>query len=174
MRRAFTLIEMMVSITIFSLVVLLLYRSYASLERSNAKYHQKERYIEHLFRIKRMFYLDFSLVLDENLSVLPQQNGRDVVLLQTSNSLHDRIDPYVAYVVKNETLYRIESLQPLKSYPFGADVGGDVDEVAKVRRFRVYKALKKENNATRSLFLIDCVTREGEHILYKIAALNQY
>lgn len=170
-RAGFTLIEMMVAIAIFALIVIFLYKSYNTLRVSNQKYTKISQEMERLWHIKKMLYLDFALVID-NVRILHQQRNEDVVLLQTSNSIHNRINPYVAYVVKEGTLYRIESLQKL-TYPFGADTTGDVDAITPIKRFRVYKALKKEYGAVVTYYLLDIVRENGEKILYKIRRLNQ-
>ncbi len=173
MRKAFTLIEMMIAIVIFSVMVIFLYRSYGSLERSNAKYEKIEKGMERFFKVKKTLFLDFSLAVENNITILNQDRNEDVVFVHTSNSLHNRFDPYVAYVVKEGVLYRIESLRPFREYPFGADTFGDVDKVASIKRFRVYKALKKENGNIVTLYLIDAVLKNGKKILYKVRRLNQ-
>ena len=172
MRRAFTLIEMMIAIVIFSLIVLFLYKSYDALRQSNQKYTTMTKEIRRLWRIKKMLYLDFALLIKSDVSVLNQERNEDVVLLQTSNSLHNRFYPYVAYVVKEGTLYRLESLRKL-SYPFDAQTTADVDEIAKVTRFRIYKALKKENETAAAYYLIDIKLADGRRILYKVRAFNE-
>ncbi len=171
-RGAFTLIEMMIAITIFALIVVFLYKSYDSLKRSNEKYTKITNQMQRNWRIKKMFFLDFSLIIKSDISVLNQEKNEDVVILQTSNSIHNRTNPYVAYVVKDGVLYRLESLQKL-TYPFGADVVGDVDEIGKVKRFRIYKALKKEEQHAVTYYLIDVKFANDERILYKVRALNE-
>ena len=173
MKKGFTLIEMMIAITIFSVLVIFLYRSYNSLERSNAKYEKIEQEMNRFFKVKKALFLDFSLAVENNITILNQERNEDVVFLHTSNSLHDRFDPYVAYVVKEGVLYRIESLRPFGEYPFGVDTFGDVDRVAPVKRFRVYRALKKDNDNITTLYLIDAVLQNGKKILYKVRRLNQ-
>ncbi|SFV54029.1 hypothetical protein MNB_SM-7-1002 [hydrothermal vent metagenome] len=171
-RGAFTLIEMMVAIVIFSLIVISLYKSYDALKESNQKYSKITEEMEHLWRIKRVLYLDFALTLKSNVKVLNQERNRDIVLLQTSNSIHNRFNPFVAYVVKNGVLYRLESLYKLH-YPFDTQTVADVDRIGKVKRFRIYKALKKEGQRVISYYLIDILFSDKTKILYKIRALNE-
>ncbi len=173
MRRAgFTLIEMMIAIVIFSLIVVFLYKSYDALKQSNQKYTAITKEMQHMWRIKRMLYLDFALSFKSGVSVLNQEKNEDVVLLQTSNSLHSRFYPYVAYVVKDGVLYRMESLRKL-SYPFDAETDADVDKIAEIKRFRIYKALKKEGSNIEAYYLLDIKFASGERILYKVRALNE-
>ena len=174
MRRGFTLIEMMIAITIFSIVIIFLYQSYDSLQRSNAKYEQERKKMERLFRLKRLLFLDFTLMISKKPDILNQDQESDVLFLQTSNSIHGRINPYVAYFVKDGELFRIESLRPFREYPLAADVVGDVDVLAKAKRFRIYYALKKSTKeSVQGLFLVDLKTKEEERVLYKVPAFNQ-
>ena len=173
MKKGFTLIEMMVAIAIFSLVVIMLYRSYDSLQKNSSKYREKQEKMQRLWRLKKTIFLDFSLVLNGEAAVLHQDRNRDILYLHTSNSVHDRINPYVAYVFKGERLYRLESLHDYGPYPFGSDIDADVDMIAKIKKFRIYKALAKQNKQIVTYFLVDISLQSGEEILYKIKALNQ-
>jgi prepilin-type N-terminal cleavage/methylation domain-containing protein len=173
MRKGFTLIEMMVAISIFALIIVFLYQSYASLNASNQKLQQTTKALEHFGKIKRTIFLDFALALNDKVTVIHQDREHDVVFLATSNSVHHRFHPNVAYIVKEGALYRMESLKPFVTYPLESDRIGDVDFLAKVNRFRVYKALKKDTNNTKTLFLVDVVFEDAKRILYKIPALNQ-
>ena len=172
MRRAFTLIEMMIAIVIFSLIVLFLYKSYDALRQSNKKYITVAKEMEKMWRIKKMLYLDFTLLIQSDVKVFNKKRSEDVVLLQTSNSLHNRFYPYVAYVVKEGTLYRLESLRKL-SYPFDVQTTADVDEICRVKQFRIYKTHKKENGTTVTYYLIDIELVDDRRILYKVRALNE-
>ncbi len=172
MRKAFTLIEMMIAIVVFSVIVVFLYKSYDTLKLSNMKYLRISKDMQRLWRIKKMLFLDFALSLKSDVSVLNQEKNEDVVLLQTSNSLHNRFYPYIAYIVKDGTLYRLESLYKL-TYPLDADTRADIDEIAKVKRFRIYKALKKEAEHTVTYYLIDMKLENGEEMLYKVRAFNE-
>ena len=174
MRRAFTLIEMMISVVIFSIVVVFLYRAYGSLQHSNQKYETLQQKLDKEFKLKKLLYLDFSLLVDGNVTVLHQDTSSDVVFLQTSHSIHDRINPYVAYIFKEGMLYRMESLYPFREYPLGVDRVGDVDVLVHAKRFRLYGALKKDGNNINRLYLLDLLQTDGEHIVYKIRALNQF
>ncbi len=173
MRKAFTLIEMMIAIAVFSLVVIFLYQSYASLNRSNRKYGELSKRYETMQKIRQTIYLDFSLVLDEDIAVYEEDVSHDVVFIHTSNSIHNRVHPYVAYITKDGVLYRMESLRKFRDYPLEADRIGDVDVLGEIKRFRVYAALKKDGNNTKQLYLVDTRFKNGESILYKIAGLNQ-
>ena len=173
MRKAFTLIEMMVAISIFALIIVFLYKSYASMTASNQKISQKVKELTEFQKLKRTIFLDFALALNDKVKILHQDKQFDVVFFATSNSIHNRFNPNVAYIVKENQLYRMESLKPFVNYPLESDRIGDVDALGKVERFRVYKALKKDANNTKGLFLVDVKFSSTKQILYKIPSLNQ-
>jgi len=173
MKKGFTLIEMMIAITIFSMVALFLYKSYANLSKQNHKYQKITKKIEYAKKLKKILYLDFTLSLDNNVTIVHQDTKTDTVILQTSNSIHNRINPFVAYFVKNGNLYRMESFSKLSYRKLGNAVGS-LDKLGKVSIFQLYKALKKEKSATiKHLYLLH-VKFQNQEILYKIVGRNQY
>jgi prepilin-type N-terminal cleavage/methylation domain-containing protein len=164
-REGFTLIEMMISISILSLLMLFLYQSYAQLNKSNTQVQQSVTSLEDFETIKRILYLDLSLA--HTITIIPQDKENDVVFLQTTNSIHGRFHPYVAYIYKENFLYRLESLAPFKEYPFGADVDFDVDKLAQIQHLRLYKS-----KADPSYVLLDIELTKRKKILFKTKALN--
>jgi len=173
MRKGFTLIELMVSITILSVMVVFLYESYASLNRSN-KFYAKElvRITEQQLK-KRVVFLDYSLSIAKSLKIHKQDRVEDVVFMQTSHSLHKIYNPYVAYVIKEKKLYRLESLKEFKEYPFSVDDEYVVDYLGEVDGFRVYKSDKKTQGSAAELYLVHIDFKVGDDILLKIKVLNE-
>ena len=70
MRKAFTLIELLISITILSIMMLFLYKSYASLNHSNSFYKKEVQQIKDQQLLKKVLFLDFSLVLGQSATIL--------------------------------------------------------------------------------------------------------
>lgn len=175
MRRAFTLIEMMVSITILAIMTVYLYQSYASLNSSNTLLQRATDNIKEIELKKRVVFLDFSLALKSDakghLNILNQGAEEDVVFMQSSHSLHKRHNPYVGYLVKNKKLYRIESLKPLNRYPLGVESEFEADMLGEVKSFRVYKNKPKEDN-TSEAYLVHIDFEKEEDILLKVKTLN--
>jgi len=190
MRKAFTLIELLISVSILSIMMIFLYKSYASLNMSNDFYKKEVDTIKSEQVKKRVFFLDFSLSLYKKNQILNQETNEDVVFLQTSNSLHRRFNPYVAYVVKDSKLYRLEALKEFKEYPLNIDSEFEVDYMGEVNSFRVYKSTGKfevmpvnDNNTTDTnttkaqspaeLFLVHVDFKKEKDILLKIKGLNE-
>lgn len=169
MRRAFTLIELMVSISILSIMMLYLYQSYGSLNRSNDIVQNELEGIISIQKLKRVVFLDFSLAMYKSVSVEFRDTDEDFVFFQSSHSLHKRYNPYIAYIVKNEVLYRLESLKAFKTYELSADTEFDVDKIGEVGFFKVYKS-----KSDKESFLIDIDFKNKEDLILKVNVLNEY
>lgn len=171
-RTAFTLIEIIIAITILSIMMLYLYKSYASLNLSNAFYQKEATQIKEAKLKQKILFLDFSLMLFDEYKIIKNSKKEDTVFLQTSNSIHGRINPYVAYIIKDSRLYRIESYKKMTTENFAGDVVLDIDDFGEVQKFRVYKnSLGKQE---KLYLLIDAAFKNSSNILLKVRSLNEY
>jgi len=170
MRKAFTLIELLVSISILSIMMIFLYKSYASLNYSNKFYKTEVDLIKNEQLIKKIIFLDFSLAFTSSITIVNHDKKEDALLMQSSNSLHKRYNPYIAYIMKDSNLYRLESLKRL-TYPLNAESDFSVDSLGKVNSFRVYKS--DQNTSKAGLFLVHVdFKKNDEEILLKIKVLE--
>lgn len=162
-RSAFTLIEMMIAITLFSVVMIFLYQSMATLDRSNQFYGNRLESIESEQALLKTLYLDLSLSQAKNGEIDNINKDEDMIFMQTSHVVHSHVMPYVIYFVKDKHLYRIESATKL-TYPFESNINALIDDFGEVKTFRVYK------NSTHFLLHLN---RDGkENTLMKIRYLN--
>ena len=171
-RSAFTLIEMLIAISIFSIMMLYLYNTYASLNLSNENLKGEVQKIQRVQKIKKVIFLDLTLALFNPRTIISIDNRdkqEDFVFFQSSHSLHRRINPYITYIVKDKKLYRLESLKKLESYEMPSDAAFDVDELGDVKSFRVYKTTKKKQS-----YLISIDFKEMDDLLLKVNPLNEY
>ena len=167
MRKGFTLIEMMISIVILSIMMTFLYKSYASLNSSNMFYKNELDNIKSIQQIKKMVYLDFALILNNDARILNQERNEDVVMLQSSSSFHRKYNPYITYFVKDSRLYRLESLKAFLEYPLNFDNEFTADDLGEVSSFRVYKS-----NGEAKAYLINIKFKKSEDILVKVNKLH--
>jgi len=164
MRKAFTLIELIVSIGILSIIMIFLYKSYASLNKSNILYEKKLQTINDKQLKKKIIYLDFFLAFSKEVNILNQDPDADIVFLQTKNSMHARFNPYVAYIFKDKKLYRLESLKRFNEYPLDPQSDFSMEYFGEAEIFRVYKSQKKDANS----FLVHINFGKQDTILLKI------
>ncbi len=153
-RRAFTLIELMVSIALTVIVVLFLYKALATQEISNKVLAKNASTLHQTDQIFNLLYRDF---LESNETKIAATFNKDynILYLATKNSLHDIPFVYVLYYVnaKNNTLVRLESAYPIKlpvdleeiKYIF-ADVLID-----KITKFRIFQSQQDSNQKRREL-----------------------
>jgi prepilin-type N-terminal cleavage/methylation domain-containing protein len=112
-KKAFTLVEVVISIAIFSVIATYMYQAINTMQKSNDinSLHYEEDMREQ--KIVKLFYNDLFLQTDMYAaSNITKSNKFDVFYLHTKNSIHAMINPYVAYFVKDNSLYRIESKEP--------------------------------------------------------------
>jgi len=165
-KKAFTLIELVVSIIILTIMMLFLYKSYAGLNKSNRVIADEVAKRIQIERLKKVLYLDISLA--QSITIENQDKNEDIVFMQTGNSIHNRINPYVAYLVKNKVFYRLESLKPFDGYPLSTDSEFVADKLGKVTSFRLYASQEK----SKKLYLLHMLSEEKNEILLKAKALN--
>ncbi len=168
MRKAFTLIEILLAISILSIMMLFLYQSYSSLNTSNRIYKDELSHIKSGYLKKKVLFLDFTLLLKEKMKVLKQSPTEDVVFMQSANSIHKRHNPYIAYFVQDSKLYRLESIHEFKSYPLSLQGEYVADLLGEVNSFRVYPS-----EGEKSDYLVHIDFKKEEDILLKVSPLMQ-
>jgi len=173
-RAGFTLIELMVSISILAIMMVFLYKSYASLNRTNKIYKKEVVLIQDEQIRKKVIYLDFSLALHESIKIINQDKREDIVFFQSSNSLHKMYNPYIAYILKDKKLYRLESLTKFKEYSLSSDMEFSVDYFGKVDNFRIYQSTNIVDKKAVEIYLVDIDFSDKDDLLLKIKVLNQY
>ncbi len=108
MRRAFTLVELMISVILLSIIVTFLYQSVAQLQNSNQKLIKSTNKTLEREDLLKVLYNDFINLT--SLDIIDKSDDTDVLVLQSTNSFYKMSMPYVRYMVDNDAiLRRIES-----------------------------------------------------------------
>jgi len=111
-KKAFTLVEMMISITLFSIIIIFLYQALDVTKSSNKFYSKKLQELEVKSDIKKLMFLDI-MNLDSNSSIIIAKDKDDnsILKLKTSNLYHNDFFTNVTYLLtKSNKLVRIESV----------------------------------------------------------------
>jgi len=168
MKKAFTLIELVVAIIILSILMVFLYKSYADTNRVNKTYAKAVYKLTKEKLIKRTLYLDFMQAHKKSIFIQHIDKNFDFISFMTGHSIHRRINPYVSYIVKEKVIYRLESLQQIKSLDINRDITYDIDKIGVVEKFKLFgtKDNKKEH------FLLDLELLKNPKILFKLKILN--
>ena len=109
MKRAFTLIEMVIAIAIFALAMTLLYENLDISKKFFSKTKEVYKKAEYKERVIKLLYQDFLNATD-----LKSDIDEKAVVFRTSNSIFHIPHPYVGYYNIKNRLYRVESIHPLK------------------------------------------------------------
>lgn len=168
MKKAFTLIELMISVTILSVLMLFLYKSYAELNRQNRLYAQQAKKLHNSTQLRKVFYMDLLTAYKKTLVINKDEKAYDLVSFMTQNSLHRRINPYVTYIVKEKILYRLESRKQIKTKEIAEDIAFDVDKIGNISRLKLYASRKSK----KGLYLLAIKFKREPQLLQKIKILN--
>ena len=149
MRRAFTLMEMLISIFILSLVLAYLYESIDSLKFTNNFYEEKSKKLKQFQKMALVLKND--LFMAKDIKFL-DKDSKDYTILKidhTRNSLYDISAPCVVWFVlkKEDTLVRFESAKDIKFPPPYDDIQKiHKDIVAKeCKTFKLYRSSDKKS-----------------------------
>ncbi len=164
MRKGFTLLEMLISVGLLSIIVIFLYQTNASLQHSNTFYGGELSAAWHEQKLRKTIYLDLALSMPESFQTVNLDKDTDIILMQSSHSVHRRIMPYIGYMLRDGHLWRIEASEPLV-YPLRGDEEMVVDDLGTMRRFRVYP----KGNA----FLVNMEKPDKKMILFRTNRLNE-
>ena len=143
-KRAFTLVEVLISITLLSLVLMALYKSADILRHSNLhlfKYLEKST---NTLKGSKTLYMDL-MHSDHNVTIKTEDKFHRLIINHTRHSLHGLAQAKVVWLVykENNTLLRIEGgnyTLPLKS-----EQTVEIDVIAKnLELFKIYKSKKRD------------------------------
>ncbi|CAA6815931.1 MAG: Prokaryotic N-terminal methylation motif domain protein [uncultured Campylobacterales bacterium] len=157
MKKGFSLIEIMVSITLLAIIFSYFYGSVNSLKRSTNFYENKFNSLEDLKRYIAVLQQDIILNIGE-VKILSEENkDYSILKVRTKNSLYNIDVPYVVWYVnkRKSTLSRIESVREI-NLPIKEDFHFfNLDEVAiGLNSFKLYKS-NDLNNTKDILTYID-------------------
>lgn len=143
--KAFTLVEMVISITLMGLVLFLVYESIDNITLSNKII--KDTQNTQAYKNRRISLLKEDLINSTDINV-STSDDYSVIQFETQNSIHGIIQPFVVWLVakKDNTLVRLESAQnillPLE-YSLEHKPYLDV-MIANVERFKIYTSKEKD------------------------------
>ena len=108
-RYAFTLVEVLISIILFSLIVLFLYQALDMTKKTNQFFSKKVEKKLDINRFKKMLFLD---LINKKSKIEPFKDRRsnNYITFKTTNIYHNPFYENVTYLVsKEKNLIRIES-----------------------------------------------------------------
>lgn len=159
-KKAFTLIELLISIFLLGLIVNFLYSAIGNLQKTNMLFNQKSINFQKDQKLLDLIYDD--IFLAESLNITGIKNS--VIDLRTANSLFDIEQPYVTWLIgkENNTLLRFESTLPFSSMTSDNNKMYHISKAEEdCERFNIYKS-KDQNN-----ILIHIKFKNQEPLVYE-------
>ena len=161
-RKAFSLVEMIISVILLGIIVVFLYETVSNLEQTNRIFSDNENSLSKKERILDLLYEDIFLANSVDIKGI----DNSLVSIQTSNTLFDIAQPNVTWLVVREknTLLRFEST---KEFEKMSSDNSDYYHISKVGEnceiFKVYQSNKKEN------ILIHIQFKDQEPMVYEFS-----
>ena len=114
-KKSFTLIEMLISITLFSIIVIFLYQALHVTKTSNKFYSNKLKQLESKSNIKKLMFLDIINSKQNSIHISSDKNDNTILTLETTNLYHNNFFVNVTYLLSRDNkLMRIESKDRFK------------------------------------------------------------
>ena len=160
-KTSFTLVEILVSIAIFTIVILFLHQALDMTQKTNSFYSEKldEKKLQN--NLKKMFFLD---LIHKNKGFISKEDRQknSIVTFQTTNTYHNPFYQNITYMVsKEKNLIRIESKTKFNSRKLNNNFFNTsyIDIIdSNITKFKV-----KEQKDKKIVFYI---LKENDKILY--------
>jgi len=143
-RKAFTLVEVIISITLLSLVLMALYKSADILRDSNLHLFKHLEKSSNAMKGSRTLYMDL-MNADHNITVITEEKFHRLTIEHTTHSLYGQGAAKVTWLVAKEdnVLLRVEGGN--YTVPLRGEQRVEIDVVSKdIEMFKVYKSKKRD------------------------------
>lgn len=121
MKKSFTLLELLISITLFMIIVVFLYKTLDQTKHSNELFLKKEEVLKQSNYLHNIFLED--IAESSNITVIYDKNKNAIVKIITNNTYHNAFFNNVTYLINSSKKFvRIESYEVFNELePMGLD-----------------------------------------------------
>jgi len=110
MKKAFTLMELVVSISLFFIIIIFLYKALNMTKKSNVFFEKKVTQIVNDNKLKKILIED--IIESSKVEFFLDKDSNTILQLETSNMYHNVFFTHVTYLIsKKKNLIRLESLK---------------------------------------------------------------
>lgn len=110
-KKSFTLVEILISISLFSIIIVFLYKMLDNTTAYNNFYKKKLTIQQNYNNIKKVFFLDLANKISNDINITKTRDDSIVVQFKSTNNYHNPFYQNITYFVsKSKHLLRIESL----------------------------------------------------------------
>ncbi|MCV6607662.1 MAG: prepilin-type N-terminal cleavage/methylation domain-containing protein [Campylobacterales bacterium] len=170
MRKSFSLIEVLVSVTLLSIIVLFLVNSSFNLQKGYESLYKKESKTFSDYEVKEVLYKD---LLEANEIFINSGRKFDFINLKTKNSLFEREGSYVTYTVlqKENRLIRLESENNI-TLPIENDKIYKTDFLLIKENLEEFKVYESTNEKKKDLLMIYYKEKSLTPTFFEIGLIN--
>ena len=116
MKKSFTLLEVVISITIFMILLLFLYKTLDQTKFTNHLLKNKKENIKDTNHLHNIFFEDIAESIGSS-SIIKDKNENSIVKFKSSNTFHNPFYTNITYFISRQnTLIRMESLKKFEGY----------------------------------------------------------
>ncbi len=165
MKKSFSLIELLIAITLFAFILTSLYQSLDISQKSNSFFSSKVKYIINENKIKKIFLED---ILESSGKILlsRDKNKNTILQLETSNMYHNVFFKYVTYILsKKGNLIRIESLAKFDIKKLNDDFFKNSYSDIVSKKIKSFQVLKFKNK--KKIFSIIIKKKNKTHLMFQ-------
>ncbi len=167
MKKSFTLLELLISITLFMIIVVFLYKTLDQTKHSNKLFSNKQEVLKESNHLHNIFLEDIAET--SKVDVIYDKNKNAIVKINTYNTYHNAFFNNITYLIGNtKKLIRIESMKT-----FNTELKDDFYKNAFIDILREdieYFELKKD--ADNYVFAIK--QRNKERVFYNAYKINHF
>lgn len=114
MKKAFTLLEVTIAVTLFMILVLFLYKTLDQTKHTNKIFEQKKDALKEVNQLNNIFLEDIA-ESKSALEILYTDDKTAIVKFASNNTYHNGFHNYITYLISsNDKLVRIESNDKFK------------------------------------------------------------
>ncbi|CAA6817160.1 MAG: Unknown protein [uncultured Sulfurovum sp.] len=142
--RGFTIVEVLISITLLSLVLMALYKSADLMRASNLHLFNYLKKSSNTLKGSKTLYMDL-MHADHNITINTEEKFHRLTISNTSHSLYGLAQAKVIWLVykTDHTLLRVEGGE--YNMPLKNEERAEIDVIAKnIELFKIYKSKKKD------------------------------
>jgi len=113
MKKAFTLLETIISVTLFLMLTIFLYKSIDQVKYADQLFSSKEETLRQSNYLHNIFLEDFAEAYPKSIiEISKDKNNNSIVKIESVNTYHHPFYKYITYLVSSsKKLVRIESLE---------------------------------------------------------------
>ncbi len=160
MKRGWTLIEMLITITIVAIMFTFIYKSIDLAKYSNKWISKKVEIKKRKKAVFELFLRDF--LYKKMLKVVSKDKHFDTIYLQSSNSLYGNSKPYIIYMVKDNNLYRVESIKNINISNLTDEYNADL----------ILKGIEKFKLFFSKIAIMVYIQQHKKRIIYQIPLIK--